>query len=367
MPKISIILPVYNGSKYICESLDSIVNQTYEDWELIIVNDCSTDNTLSVVEEYMLRDERIKVITNDENQKLPKSLNIGFRLAKGEYLTWTSDDNMFYESALQTMVDYLDVKTEYSMVCTDYECINSKGKVINTVADFDELKLLYRNCVGACFLYRREVLDEIGEYDPSLFLIEDYDYWFRIVQSGRKIGRISEVLYKYRVHDMSLTSLQLNKVQLRLKEYQKSKIIYIIENLKSEEKYLVDFYYGLCETWSLKEIESMFVGKSEVIDSDKELDENKPYIIYGAGVFGRKAHKLLGERAYYFADKNNEKIGTIIDGIQVISPDEAIEKKEKYNICLALSHESIYHAYNYLKLIGLDEYVSFYKLENLKK
>ena len=175
MPRVSIVLPVYNGSKYIRESLDSIVNQTYKDWELIIVNDCSTDNTLSIVEEYVIKDERIKVINNEENQKLPKSLNIGFRLTKGEYLTWTSDDNMFCEFALQRMVDCLDAKSEYSMVCADYECINSEGKTIDSVTDFDELKLFYRNCVGACFLYRREVLDYVGEYDPTLFLIEDYD------------------------------------------------------------------------------------------------------------------------------------------------------------------------------------------------
>ena len=100
---ISIILPTYNGEKYIRESIDSILNQTYKNWELIIVNDCSTDQTPTIVDEYATKDSRIKIINNAMNLKLPKSLNIGFKEAKGEYYTWTSDDNIFKPTALEVM------------------------------------------------------------------------------------------------------------------------------------------------------------------------------------------------------------------------------------------------------------------------
>ena len=93
-PKISIVLPCYNGAKMLGNAIESIINQTLQNWELIIVNDCSTDNTLQVAQSFAEKDNRIKVITNEYNSKLPASLNNGFRQAQGEYWTWTSDDNL---------------------------------------------------------------------------------------------------------------------------------------------------------------------------------------------------------------------------------------------------------------------------------
>lgn len=95
MPKVSIVLPTFNGSKYIKQSVESVLSQTFTDFELIIVNDCSTDDTLSICNELKELDSRITIISNETNKKLPASLNIGFRRAVGEYFTWTSDDNLF--------------------------------------------------------------------------------------------------------------------------------------------------------------------------------------------------------------------------------------------------------------------------------
>ena len=107
MPKVSIVLPCYNGEKYLRESINSIIKQTYQDWELIIVDDCSVDRSLEIAYEYMKNDSRIKVIHNESNCKLPCSLNIGFANATGELLSWTSDDNIYYPEALEIMVDAL--------------------------------------------------------------------------------------------------------------------------------------------------------------------------------------------------------------------------------------------------------------------
>ncbi|HXL56803.1 MAG TPA: glycosyltransferase family 2 protein, partial [Chitinophagaceae bacterium] len=102
-PAISIVLPTYNGSKYIRTSIESCLNQTFTDFELIIVNDCSTDNTASIIEEYAAKDSRIIIIHNAFNKKLPLSLNTGFDIAKGKYHTWTSDDNYFAPNALEIL------------------------------------------------------------------------------------------------------------------------------------------------------------------------------------------------------------------------------------------------------------------------
>ena len=92
VPRVSIVLPSYNGERYIKESIDSVLNQSFTNWELIVVNDCSEDGTRRIVEEYAQNDSRVTIINNEKNMKLPKSLNIGFEVARGEYFTWTSDD-----------------------------------------------------------------------------------------------------------------------------------------------------------------------------------------------------------------------------------------------------------------------------------
>ena len=104
MPKVSIILPTYNGQAYIEEAIISILNQTFRDFELIVVDDCSTDHTPKVLDFFKLQDSRIKIITNKKNLKLPASLNVGHRIAQGDYLTWTSDDNILHINFVERLV-----------------------------------------------------------------------------------------------------------------------------------------------------------------------------------------------------------------------------------------------------------------------
>ena len=108
---VSIILPTYNGEKYIKDSIESCLCQTYRNIELIIVNDCSTDGTLDLIKKYAAKDRRVRIIENQKNLKLPASLNEGFKASSGDLLTWTSDDNMFRENAIERMVDMLSEKS----------------------------------------------------------------------------------------------------------------------------------------------------------------------------------------------------------------------------------------------------------------
>ena len=104
---ISIVLPVYNGERFLRESIDSVLAQTYTNWELLIVDDCSTDNTAAIVHEYVQKDSRVQYYKNEKNLRLPRNLNRGFSLARGDYLTWTSDDNVFWPTALEKMYNAL--------------------------------------------------------------------------------------------------------------------------------------------------------------------------------------------------------------------------------------------------------------------
>ncbi len=119
-PVISIVLPVYNGRKYVKESIASCLNQTFSDFELIIVDDCSQDQTPAIIDELARTDSRIKVIRNERNQKLPASLNIGFKQARGIYHTWTSHDNAYLPAALEEMLEFLQKHSHIDIVYCDY-------------------------------------------------------------------------------------------------------------------------------------------------------------------------------------------------------------------------------------------------------
>ena len=212
--KISIVLPTYNGEKIIKKSIDSILNQTYGDFELIIVNDCSTDNTLNIIKEYENKDNRIKIINNVINKKLPLSLNVGFENATGEYLTWTSDDNMYHKNALEVLVNFLDNNENIDLVYANYNLIDIDGRVIEEKIKHKPDEIKFYNPIGACFMYRKEIAHKIGVYDKDLFLAEDYEYWIRIYLNG-KIFHIDENLYDYAIHENSLNKKKKDKIEMQ--------------------------------------------------------------------------------------------------------------------------------------------------------
>lgn len=206
IPLVSIILPIYNGEEYMRISIDSCIAQTYKNWELIIVDDCSKDGTSAIAKEYEQRDSRIHYYRNETNLRLPRNLNRGFSLAKGDYLTWTSDDNYYRPMAIEKMVDHLEA-TENEFVFTRYSIINENDEELSqTVIPKDYKHAIWDdNFVGACFMYSKKVYETVGEYDPNLFLCEDYDYWLRIFAQF-PVGYIDENLYAYRRHGKSLTA-----------------------------------------------------------------------------------------------------------------------------------------------------------------
>lgn len=206
MPKISIVLPVFNGERYLDQAIGSIIVQTFFDWELIIVDDCSTDSTPHIIKKWTESDARIKSVRNQKNKKLPGSLNEGFRHAAGDYYTWTSDDNLLQPDALATMASVLDENPQYDLVYCDIDRIDENGESLGKGGfSGPPVCLFLFNVVQACFLYRKEIHEKLNGYDESLFLVEDYDFWIRAFRSFR-FCHIKKTLYHYRIHDASLTS-----------------------------------------------------------------------------------------------------------------------------------------------------------------
>src|SRR5918994_1870306 len=129
-PLISIVLPTYNGSRYLREAIDSCVAQTYQNWELIVVDDCSTDATPGIVAEYVGRDPRIKSIRHETNKKLPQALNTGHAAARGHYLMWTSDDNRLLTFAIEELTAFLEHNPRVGLVYADSVLIDKTGRYV---------------------------------------------------------------------------------------------------------------------------------------------------------------------------------------------------------------------------------------------
>lgn len=199
---ISCVLPTYNGEEYLAKAIQSVINQSYKNWELIVVNDASTDKTGEIIQHFANKDARIKYFKNATNQKLPRSLNIGFSKAKGEFFTWTSDDNEFKENAFEKMFHFLSLNPNIGFVYCDYDVWNS-GQIFECIAE-DNLLKLFLCSFGSCFLYRSSVAREVGDYNTKRFLAEDHDYFLRL-SLACEIAHLKENLYLHRQHNANLS------------------------------------------------------------------------------------------------------------------------------------------------------------------
>lgn len=185
--------------------MDSVLQQSYSHIELIIVDDGSDEHYSDLLANLAKKDERIKLVRNESNLGLPRSLNVGFRASTGAFLSWTSDDNYYLPSAVATMCASLMSDDGLSIVASAMECIDEHGHIVKIFSP-GPIEALYRlNIVGACFMYRRSVHVLLGDYDSNYTLVEDWDFFLRAHLSGLRFGFLSDILYCYRSHPASLT------------------------------------------------------------------------------------------------------------------------------------------------------------------
>lgn len=249
-PKITIILPVFNGEKYLGRAIESCLGQSYKNIELIIVEDHSTDNSIEIAKNYLAIDSRVKLICNAKNLKLPACLNLGHKESTGDYITWTSHDNYFHADAIEIMYETHNTNN-VDVVYSDYLTIDENDKLSGFTKLKDIEYSLFYGVIGACFLYTRDFHLKNGNYDEDLFLLEDFDYWLRGLKHGKFLKINNPGLYYYRYHLNSLTS-QINRdinykenFHLgRVKCY--SKILDFKASVNKDSNNLIDYftYYG---------------------------------------------------------------------------------------------------------------------------
>lgn len=202
-PLVSIILPTYNVGRFVAASIESCLKQSYQNFELIVVDGCSEDDTLQIVHSF--RDPRIRVYSQPPNSgRLPGALNFGFSHAVGEFLTWTQGDDYYTPNAIEIMMSHLLKNPDVGLVYTGFWFIDEDGVIIRESSLWPPEHLVTSNPVGHCFLYRKEVAEKVGPYDVDFFMVEDAEFWMRIYLKY-KVSLIEDRFYYHRFHRESLT------------------------------------------------------------------------------------------------------------------------------------------------------------------
>ena len=230
---VSIIMPTYNCAKFIGRTIESVINQTYENWELIIVDDCSKDNTEEVVKEYIEKDNRIKYYKFETNQGAAMARTESMKRAKGNYMAFLDSDDLWYKDKLEKQLKFM-IDNNYNFTCTAYEQIdeadNLIGKIIKTKVKADYNRILLDCPVGnSTVMYN---VDELGRFEvPNIRKRNDDALWLQIIKKAKYIYGMDDVLMKYRIRSNSISSNKLSLVKYHWQLYREIEHLSIIRSV----------------------------------------------------------------------------------------------------------------------------------------
>lgn len=247
-PLISVILPVYNSQKYIEQSINSILNQTYKNFELIIINDGSTDNSETIIKN--ISDSRI-VYVYQKNQGLANTLNNGLKIAKGDFIARQDHDDISYAARFEKQIDYFIKHPKCGLLGTWASVVDETGKKINhyhqhPTSNFDlKLFLLFDNpFVHTSVMFKKEIVTNCGKYNELLNgLVQDFEYWFRISKTYQ-VANLPEVLIDYRQLSSGMSFTEKNYTSI-VQEQSYNHIKSFANSTDSDSsKLLSQFFHG---------------------------------------------------------------------------------------------------------------------------
>ncbi len=226
--RISIVIPVYNAEKYLRECVESALDQSYDNIEVIAVNDGSTDRSLKVLEEYS---DKISIISK-ENGGTASALNTGIRSMKGEWFKWLSADDVLYPDAIEKLIaEAQKLKNTKNILYGSYDIIDSNSTVVrqfiepnhNELTTFEISLLLHEDFIGngSTSIIHKSTFDRYGMFDETVGYAEDYELWLRLcILHDFRLHLVSGILTKYRVHEANLTKTVFfkalrNKMKIR--------------------------------------------------------------------------------------------------------------------------------------------------------
>ena len=216
---VTIIIPTYNCAEYIIDTLESVKSQTYKDYEVIIVDNASTDDTLKIVTDLTIDDNRFKVIKLDNNLGAAGGRNEGIKLAVNKYISFLDSDDIWLQNKLEKQVEFME-SNNYDFTYTYYEKVDQTGKSLskirksNKTADYNSL--LKSNFIGcSTVMYNQEKLGKV--FMPLIAKRNDFATWLKILKIIERGYCLEEVLVKYRIRENSLSSNKLNLIKYNWK------------------------------------------------------------------------------------------------------------------------------------------------------
>ncbi len=282
-PKVSVLIPTYNYGQYIKEAIDSVLVQTYKDFELIVVDNCSTDNTIEIVKSIIEKDDRVKLVINETNIGMYRNFNEALFHAKGEYIKFLNSDDKFAKNLLEKFVNVLDNNSNITLVTSQRQYFGDRDDILKSKYSglqngkqiaYELLK--HGNFIGepTTTMFRRDSLN-IGMFNMDYKMFADFDMWFRLSNIG-DVYFIPDVLSYFRIHEEQGTKY-LNEVigkrvtnELQSHLYTLNKAFFD-ENI-SGDKYLIEK--------SFKRITRIISKNSKYTNKYKIFFSLKIYVIY---------------------------------------------------------------------------------------
>jgi len=216
--KVTVYIPSKSYGKYLKQAIESVLSQTLQEWEILIICDGAVDETEQIADEYKDKyPEKIKVFKNDEPKGLQACANLALKEAKGEYIMRLDADDYLDENALLIMAHYLDKNKEKALVYPNYIYIDEKGSILDVDIRKrigDEAKLLDLPAHGACTMIRKNVLEELGGYSEEYDVQDGYDLWLKVINKY-PVGNVTTPLFYYRQHGESATKNQDKILDIR--------------------------------------------------------------------------------------------------------------------------------------------------------
>lgn len=247
LPKISIIMPFYNAADFLDQAIGSIMNQIFGDFELILINDGSTDGSDNIVKKY-LSDPRIVYLKNSNNIGIVKNLNKGLEVARTDFIARMDGDDISEKTRLAKLYNFLNENQDISAVGSFIKIIDKNGKEIDKRTkpiDFNFMKdniLIYSPLVHASTMFRKSAVVDVGKYWQEHLYCEDLDLFYRLVFSGYKLANIPEYLYQYRYHENSVAH-QSKTVAKKLYQLRQKTIKEFGLKIRFKVKFLIYLQY----------------------------------------------------------------------------------------------------------------------------
>jgi glycosyltransferase involved in cell wall biosynthesis len=208
-PLVTVLMPVYNGGEFLRPTMETILGQTYRDFEFLIINDCSTDDSLETIRSF--GDPRIRVHTNSVNMGQTKSLNVGLRLARGKYVVVNDADDYSLPKRIETQLDFIMKNPEYPVVGTSCYIMDREGKILRTFlrpTDPREIQLQFLSdtpMTHGSVIMQKDAILALGGYNEEFRIIQDYELWSTLMRKGTRVMNIPDILVVIRTFADSIS------------------------------------------------------------------------------------------------------------------------------------------------------------------